>query len=99
MDVKIDVHINDDYAVLTTTNYGFYYGYEFDSKESEDGDTEEIWGFEVCDGEKIGAFRISYEKMSEFESCPDKWECDKCLLFGIALWLEKSRAMKKEIIK
>ena len=52
MDVKIDVHVNDDYAVLTTTNYGFYYGYEFDSKESEDGDTEEIWGFEVCDGEK-----------------------------------------------
>ena len=28
----IDITINDDYAVLTTTNYGFYYGYEYDMK-------------------------------------------------------------------
>lgn len=87
--MNIEVNINDDYATLHTYNYGFYYGYEFDSKECECGDTEDIYGFEVCDEYKIGAFRISYEEMSKYENCPNQWECDKCLLFGIGLWLEE----------
>lgn len=85
---NIEVYINDDYATLHTYNYGFYYGYEFDRKECECGETEDVWGFEVCDEYKIGAFRISYEEMSKYENCPSQWECDKCLLFGIGLWLE-----------
>jgi len=84
----IDVSINDDYAVLNTTNYGFYYGYEFDTKECTCGDTEEIWGFEVNDNDRP-IFGISYEEMSKYKDCPSQWECEKCLLFGIGLWVEK----------
>lgn len=92
---NIEIHISDDYATLSTYNYGFYYGYEFDRKETDD-DTEDIWGFEVCEEEKIGAFRISYEEMSKYENCPDQWECEKCLLFGIGLWLENNKKVSRE---
>lgn len=83
----MNISISDDYAVLTTKNYGFYYGYEFD----EDEDEECIWGFEVNDNSKIGAFRISYEDMKKYKNCPSQWECEKCLLFGIGLWLEENK--------
>ena len=49
---KVDVSIASDYAILSTLNYSFYYGYEYDIKEDEDGDTTEIWGFEVTNNNK-----------------------------------------------
>ena len=84
----IDIAINDDYAVLTTTNYGFYYGYEYDFEEDKYGDAHEIWGFEVNrnDG-KI--FRISADEMAKIKNCPDKWNCEEMLLFGIGLFFNK----------
>lgn len=88
MNKKINIAINDDYATMSTYNYGFYYGYEFDSKEDEDGDTIDIFGFEVDDNSTNYNYRISYEEMSKFKNCPNQWECDKCLLFGIGLYLE-----------
>ena len=84
----IDVSINDDYAVLTTTNYGFYYGYEYDYEEDKYGDTHEIWGFEV-NGNNGKLFRISADDMKKIENCPDKWNCEKMLLFGIGLFFNK----------
>ena len=93
---EIDVAINDDYAVLTTYNYGFYYGYEFDRKECECGETIDIWGFEVDEpNTKLeDKFRISYEDMKKYKGCPSQWQCEECLLFGIGLWLE-SRLEKR----
>ena len=85
--MKVDVSINDDYAVLRTNNYGFYYGYEFDSKECECGNTIEIWGFEVNSNDRP-IFSISYEDMEKHKECPSKWQCEECLLFGIGLWVE-----------
>lgn len=88
----IDVHISDDYAILNTTGYGFYYGYEFDTKECDCGDTEEIYGFEVSNDKSPSIFRISYEEMSKhYDNCPEQWDCEKCLLFGIGLWLDKDK--------
>lgn len=89
--MMIDIAINDDYAVLTTTNYSFYYGYEYDKKECECGETEEIWGFEVNgnDGKLFRMFRISADDMKKIKGCPDKWECEKMLLFGIGLFFNK----------
>lgn len=84
----IDLAINDDYAVLTTTNYGFYYGYEYDTKECECGETEEICGFEV-NGNNGKLFGISYDDMKKVKGCPDKWDCEKMLLFGIGLFFNK----------
>ena len=84
----IDVTINDDYAVLTTTNYGFYYGYEYDKKECECGETEEIWGFEV-NGNNGKLFGISFDDMKNIKGCPDKWDCNEMLLFGIGLFINK----------
>lgn len=84
----IDVSINDDYAVLTTTNYGFYYGYEYDFEEDEDGDTHEIWGF-VANGNDGKLFGITAEEMEKMENCPDKWDCEKMLLFGIGIFMNK----------
>lgn len=90
---KIDISISDDYAVMSSYNYGFYYGYEFDKKECECGETEEIWGFEVDDNEEE-QFRISYEDMEKYPDCPEKWDCEKCLLFGIALYLENKKQVR-----
>ena len=57
-----DVCIKSDYAVLNTKDYGFYYGYEFDSKECECGESIDIWGFEVTkDNNSI--YRIKAEEM------------------------------------
>ena len=94
----VDILINDDYAVLSTDKYHFYYGYEFDSKECECGNTIEIWGFEVCvDGDRP-VFRMSYEEMSKYKNCPDLWECDNCLLFGIGLFVnDKLPSLNKEL--
>lgn len=84
----IDITISDDYAVLTTTNYGFYYGYEYGFEEDKYGDTHEIWGFEVNgNGGKI--FRISADEMAKIKNCPDKWNCEEMLLFGIGLFFNK----------
>lgn len=83
---ETEVIINDDYAVLTSANYCFYYGYEFDRKELNDGDEEDIWGFEVSkDSKKV--FRISADEMEKYKNCPSKWQCEKMLLFGIGLYL------------
>lgn len=83
-----EVSINDDYAIMRTPNYGFYYGYEYDTKECECGESEDIFGFEV-NNEKGICFEISYEDMTKIEGCPQQWECEKCLLFGIGLFLDK----------
>ena len=84
----IDITISDDYAVLTTTNYGFYYGYEYDFEENEDGDTHEIWGFSV-NGNDGKLFGITADEMEKMENCPSKWDCEKMLLFGIGIFLNK----------
>ena len=84
----IDITVKSDYAVMSTRNMGFYYGYEFDTKECECGNTIDIWGFEVNDN-KGKCFSISYEDMSKKEGCPKQWECESCLLFGIGLYLDK----------
>lgn len=90
---KIDITINDDYAVMSSYNYGFYYGYEFDSKEDEEGDTTEVFGFEADDNNSTN-YRISYAEMEQYPDCPKQWECDKCLLFGIGLYLEYLKGNK-----
>ena len=87
MKSKIDVAINDDYAVLSTENYYFYYGYEFDKKECKCGDTKEIWGFEITKNNKK-EFRISADEMHDYKECPNQWQCEKMLLFGIGLYLD-----------
>ena len=84
----IDVTISDDYAVLTNTNYEFYYGYEYDVEEDKYGDTHEIWGFEV-NGNDGKIFRISADDMKKIKNCPDKWNCEKMLLFGIGLFFNR----------
>lgn len=83
---KVDVSIASDYAILSTPNYSFYYGYEYDIKEDEDGDTTEIWGFEVTNNNKK-VFRISVDEMEKYKRCPNKWECNEMLLFGIGLYI------------
>lgn len=88
MNREIDISISDDYAAISTYNYGFYYGYEFDSNNDED-----IWGFETCEDDK--PFRISYDEMSKYKDCPSQWECTECLLFGIGLWLENKKGGNK----
>lgn len=83
---ETEIIINDDYAVLTSANYYFYYGYEFDRKELENGDEEEIWGFEVSkDNKKV--FRISADEMEKYKNCPNRWQCEKMLLLGIGMYL------------
>ena len=77
-----------DYAVLTTTNYSFYYGYEYDTKECECGETEEIWGFEV-NGNNGKLFGISADDMKKIKDCPDIWDCEAMLLFGIGLFINE----------
>lgn len=78
----MDITISDDYAVLDTGIFGFYYGYEF-GKDEEGND---VYGFEVVkNGEKI--YRISYEDMKQQKYCPDKWDMEECLLFGIGLYV------------
>lgn len=85
----MNVSISDDYAVLDTKNYSFYFGYEFDIEETEDGDTREIWGFEVIkNDERI--YGIPYDKMKKMKNCPSIYDCEECLLFGIGLFIEKS---------
>lgn len=81
---NINISISDDYATLSTYNYGFYYGYEFGYDEEIE---EEIYGLEIQDWDST-QYRISYEEMAVHPNCPDKRECDKCLLYGIALFLE-----------
>lgn len=80
--------INDDYALLSTKKYYFYYGYEFDSKECDCGDTEDIWGFEVTKNNKE-IFKISANEMEKYKECPSKWQCEEMLLFGIGLFLDE----------
>ena len=84
----IDVSISDDYAILITNNYRFYYGYEYNFEEDIYGDTREIWGFEV-NGNNEKIFRISADEMSKIKDCPNKWDCEKMLLFGIGLFFNK----------
>jgi hypothetical protein len=84
----IDITISDDYGVLTTPDYGFYFGYEFDIVEDEDGDTDDVWGFEV-NGNEGTVFRISYEDMQAYANCPNMSDVSKCLLFGIGLFIKK----------
>ena len=83
---KVDVSIASDYAILSTPNYSFYYGYEYDTKEDEDGDTTEVWGFEVTNNHKK-VFRISADEMEKYKNCPGRWECNEMLLFGIGLFM------------
>ncbi len=84
----IEITISDDYAVLTTTNYGFYYGYEYDFEEDKYGDTHDIYGFEV-NGNDEKIFRISANDMKKIKNCPDEYDCEKMLLFGIGLFFNK----------
>ena len=46
------------------------------------------WGFEV-NGNNGKLFRISADDMKKIENCPDKWNCEKMLLFGIGLFFNK----------
>lgn len=81
---NINITISDDYACLSTYNYGFYYGYEFDYDEEEEN---AIYGLEIQDYDSKN-YRISYEEMKKYPNCPDKWNCNECLLYGVALFLE-----------
>lgn len=83
------VAINDDYAVLNTDKYYFYYGYEYERKETRDGESVEIWGFEVSDANNKKIFRISADQMEKKNDCPYRWDCAKMLLFGIGLFLKE----------
>lgn len=82
---ETEVIINDDYAILTSANYYFYYGYEFNIKELDDDD-EYIWGFEVTKNNK-SVYRISADEMEKYKNCPNQWQCEKMLLFGIGMYL------------
>ena len=90
MNGNINISINDDYSALSTLNYGFYYGYEFDYDEESE---EDIFGLEIQD-EDGSQYRISYMEMSSYPNCPNGWDCDKCLLYGVALFLELKRQNK-----
>lgn len=83
-----DVCIKSDYAVLNTKDYGFYYGYEFDSKECECGESIDIWGFEVTkDNNSI--YRIKAEEMQKkVDRKIDINNCAEMLALGIGLWLD-----------
>lgn len=94
----LDVSISDDYGVLTTPDYGFYYGYEFDTVEDEDGDDESVWGFEV-NGNNDKIFSISYDDMKLYKNCPDMWDVSECLLFGIGLFINKCIPSNLEELK
>ena len=82
-----DVCIKSDYAVLNTKGYGFYYGYEFDSKECECGESINIWGFEVTkDNNSI--YRIKAEEMKKkVDRKIDINNCAEMLALGIPISL------------
>lgn len=84
----IDVCIKSDYAILQTKKYNFYYGYEFDRKECECGNTIDIWGFEVIENSK-SIYRINTDEMKK--RCARHFntnDCAEMLILGIGLWLE-----------
>lgn len=87
----IDLAINDDYSILKTPDYYFYYGYEFDRKEDEDGDDMDIYGFEVTKNNE-SVFRISTEEMEKVIGCPKCGSCEDMLLFGIGIYLNQINA-------
>ena len=74
---KPRVSINDDYAVLSTKNASFYYGYEVKINE--------MCCFEAkFNDEKI---TIPFSKLG----VSDEWDVVECLLSGIGLILAKYR--------
>ena len=88
MEKYIDISIKNDYAILTTEKYSFYYGYEFDTRECECGNTIDVWGFKVVKDNR-GVFEISEKELLKHPSCPyDSKDCAKMLFFGIGLFLE-----------
>jgi len=79
---KPRVSINDDYAVLSTKNASFYYGYEVTINN--------MWCFEAkFNDEKI---TIPFSKLG----VDDQWEVVECLLSGIGLILAKYK-LKEEL--
>jgi hypothetical protein len=80
------VTVSDDYAVLTAGGLRFYFGYEFTTSDSDDGDDEGggEWCFVVhrVKGMKE-LMRVPQSKL-ELRCGPDPVEF---LLEGIALWL------------
>lgn len=72
-----------DFFTYKTIDYGKY-----DTKECECGETEEIWGFEV-NGNNGKLFGISADDMKKIKGCPNKWDCEAMLLFGIGLFINK----------
>ncbi|MBQ7308235.1 MAG: hypothetical protein IJW82_06910, partial [Clostridia bacterium] len=74
--------------VLNTKEYGFYYGYEFDRKECQCGESIDIWGFEATKGNN-SIYRISAEEMKKrINRNVDIGDCAEMLILGIGLWLE-----------
>jgi len=79
---KPRVSINDDYAVLSTKNASFYYGYEVTINE--------MWCFEAkFNDEKV---TIPFSRLG----VDDQWDVVECLMMGIGLILAKYK-LKEEL--
>lgn len=87
-DKMFEVCIKSDYAVLNTKDHLFYYGYEFDRKECECGESMDIWGFEVTKGDNT-IYRINADEMKKkINKNVDTGNCAEMLILGIGLWLD-----------
>jgi hypothetical protein len=73
-----------DYATLAAGGWSFYYGYEFGTTGGDD--PESVWGFEAKRDGGVG-MRLGYDGMRTIPGCPDQFECQDCLLFGIGVYL------------
>lgn len=76
-----------DYAVLEVKGQRFYYGYEL--KYDPMGD--EVWGFECITEAGAHTHQRPYETMAQLSGCPDQFDTQGCLLFGIGLWIAEAR--------
>lgn len=80
---SVRTYTASDYAGLQVGDHQheFYYGYEYDS-DAEGA----IWGFFVTwEGTRL--WGVPYTQMAQHPGCPDQFETQDCLLFGIGLWL------------
>lgn len=78
----IDIGISDDYAVLETDEYTFYYGYEHVNDDDE-------WMFVVRANDIDGNNLLFSRSQSQIEELTDRlYSTSEYLLIGIALFLE-----------
>lgn len=75
---QLDYARSDDYAVLTSGRYEFYYGYE--------SAVADVWHFTVKENGKE-VFSMSDDEINEVYPDSLGFDCADMLLAGIGVWL------------